>query len=57
MSGYATGNALREAGVISGGDMTPEAALAKLHYLLSKDLPIEEIKQLLVKDLRGELTA
>lgn len=57
MSGYATGNALREVGVISGGDMTPEAALAKLHYLLSKNLPIDEIKALLVKDLRGELTA
>ena len=56
MSGYATGNALREVGVISGGDMTPEAALAKLHYLLSKPLSLEEIQQHLTDDLRGELT-
>ena len=56
MSGYATGNALREVGVISGGDMTPEAALAKLHYLLSKDLTTEQIKEKIVEDLRGELS-
>lgn len=56
MTGYANGHTLREVGVLSGGDMTPEAALAKLHYLLSKDLPIKEIKRQLVSDLRGELT-
>ncbi|MEP1384632.1 MAG: asparaginase [Paraglaciecola sp.] len=56
MSGYANGNILKEVGVVSGTDMTPEAALAKLHYLLSKDIPIEEIKRLLVTSLRGELT-
>ncbi|MFT6899062.1 MAG: L-asparaginase, partial [Paraglaciecola sp.] len=56
MSGYANGNALRDIGVLSGGDMTPEAALAKLHYLLSKNLSVQEMKDLLVSDLRGELT-
>ena len=56
MSGYATGNALREVGVISGCDMTPEAALAKLHYLLSKELSLQEIKHKLVESLRGELS-
>ncbi|MGJ8682498.1 asparaginase [Paraglaciecola sp.] len=56
MSGYANGNVLKEAGVVSGTDMTPEAALAKLHYLLSKNLPIREVKRLLATNLRGELT-
>ena len=56
MGGYATGHGLQEVGVLSGSDMTPEAALAKLHYLLSKGLPFEEISQLLTQNLRGELS-
>ncbi|MEP4889197.1 MAG: asparaginase [Aliiglaciecola sp.] len=56
MSGYANGHVLREVGVVSGNDMTPEAALAKLHYLLSKELSVEEIKRQLVTNLRGELS-
>ncbi|GAA0857537.1 asparaginase [Aliiglaciecola litoralis] len=55
MNGYANGHVLREVGVVSGNDMTPEAALAKLHYLLSKDLPMKEIKRQLLTNLRGEL--
>jgi len=56
MGGYATGHGLAEAGVLPGSDMTPEAALAKLHYLLSKSLSFEQIKQLLCQNLRGELS-
>jgi len=56
MSGYATGNALAQAGVIGGADMTVEAALAKLHYLLSIGLTSLQIKQRMQQNLLGELT-
>lgn len=56
MGGYATGHALRDCGVVSGHDMTTEAALAKLFYLFSLGLPPEEIRALMPRNLRGELS-
>ncbi|MDP2561536.1 asparaginase [Psychrobium sp. 1_MG-2023] len=56
MSGYATGNSLQRCGVISGSDMTIEAALTKLHWLLSKNLPFDEIKQIMQENIAGELS-
>lgn len=53
---YETSSALTEAGAVSGYDMTTEAAVAKLYYLLSQDLPAGEVKRLMEKNLRGELT-
>ncbi len=53
---YATGKALRRSGVTSGHDLTPEAALTKLAYLLSLDLSVEEVRAALEMDIRGELT-
>jgi L-asparaginase len=56
MGGYATGIALAQAGVISGFDMTTEAALAKLHYLMSKPYSPDQIRAAMQKDLVGELS-
>ncbi len=48
--------ALAAAGVHGGADMTPEAALAKLCYLLSRYRDRADVARLLHVDLRGELT-
>ena len=57
MSGYANGKYVEETGVVSGKDITPEAALAKLHYLLSKpELSIDKVRYLMAVNLRGEMT-
>jgi len=53
---YAAGMALREAGVVPGGDMTPHAALTKLAWLLSRELSAAEVRARMGEDLRGELT-
>jgi L-asparaginase len=57
MNQYATGHTLKQAGLISGHDMTPEAAHCKLLYLLSKYTDVAEIKALMAQDLCGELVA
>ncbi len=55
-SHYATGKALTEAGVISTRDMTIEAVFAKLLYLLSAQMSLEEIKIKVCENLVGEIT-
>ncbi|MGZ8711141.1 MAG: asparaginase domain-containing protein, partial [Thermoanaerobaculia bacterium] len=53
---YATGSALARAGVVSGYDMTAEAALAKLFYLFSQGHSPARVKKEMQCDLRGEVT-
>ena len=54
---YATGQALKRAGVVSASDMTLEATTTKLAYLLGRqDLSIDEVRHLIGVDLRGEIT-
>ena len=53
---YEAGQSLAAVGVVGGADMTIEAALTKLSYLLAQDLSIEEVRKLMTKNLRGELT-
>jgi L-asparaginase len=53
---YAAGSALAHAGVISGSDMTAEAALGKLFYLFSQGYSPETVAAKMAQDLCGELT-
>ncbi|KAM5273697.1 60 kDa lysophospholipase [Ctenodactylus gundi] len=56
-SGYASSMAMAGAGIVSGFDMTSEAALAKLSFVLGQPgLSLDGKKELLAKDLRGEMT-
>ena len=55
MDTYATGHALADAGVVPCGVMTPEAALAKLAWLLSLHDDPQRVRDELVRDVRGEL--
>lgn len=57
MSGYANGKTVEETGVVSGKDITPEAALAKLHYLLSKPhLSLAQQRTIMGENLCGEMS-
>lgn len=53
---YATGRALKDAGVISGHDATTESALGKLFFLMGGHPDNHEVKALLEKNLKGEIS-
>lgn len=53
---YKTSESLEDIGVIGGADITLEAAVAKMMYLLGNKYPTKRIGNYLKSSLRGELT-
>lgn len=56
MGKYETSTSLKEIGVISGKDITTEAAITKLMYLLGQNTSSKKFKDCFEKPLFGEMT-
>ncbi|MCH5220252.1 MAG: asparaginase [Muribaculaceae bacterium] len=53
---YLAGEKLLDMGVISGHDITFEAAITKMMHLFGQNIPIEEVRQKLTRPMAGEMT-
>jgi L-asparaginase len=53
---YETSKHLQEIGVLSGGDLTTEAAITKLMFLLANQESPTDAKRYLVRAIRGEMS-
>lgn len=53
---YTNGLGLAQTGVVPGHDLTPEAAITKLMYLLGREMKTEDVKHYMQCNLCGELT-
>lgn len=56
MGDYETSTQLKEIGVISGADITTEAAITKMMHLLGSGMPHADFKRKFETPLRGELS-
>ena len=56
MGQYETSTQLKKIGVVTGKDITTEAALAKMMYLLAQDLSPKVFKTIFETSLRGEMS-
>lgn len=56
MGAYATSTELKQMGVIAGNDITTEAAVAKMMYLIPKKLGNTVFKTIFETSLRGEMS-
>jgi len=55
MGNYETSTQLKNIGVISGNDITTEAAITKLMYLLGQNIPNTQFKTQFETSIRGEM--
>jgi L-asparaginase len=53
---YETSRFLKQAGVVSGSDITAEAAITKMMYVFGKEQNVEKCKEMLATPLRGEMS-
>ncbi|MDD4644394.1 MAG: L-asparaginase 1, partial [Bacteroidales bacterium] len=53
---YETSRLLHQAGVVNGRDLTTEAALTKLMFLLGQDSGTASVKEHLNESISGEIT-
>jgi len=56
MGQYETSTQLKSIGVISGKDITTEAALAKLMFMLGEEVSLKSFKTIFETSLRGEMS-
>ena len=53
---YQTSQYLQEIGVVSGADITTEAAITKLMFALGQSMDIQEVKKILNNSIAGEIS-